>query len=122
VIRTVLQMRVRPGRTAEFELAWRTAAAVAARYPGAGRQTMLRDPADPLQYTITADWATREDLTRYQRGPDREALSAVLERLRQSAVKSLLDVVCHVDPVPAAATVPAPAPVSAPTKEGTART
>jgi heme-degrading monooxygenase HmoA len=112
VIRTVLEMRVREGRTQEFERVWRTAAAVAARYPGAGRQTMLRDPGDPLVYTITADWETREDLTRYQVSRDREELSEVLERLRESAAKGLLDVVAHVPPQPPAA--PGPAAASAP--------
>jgi heme-degrading monooxygenase HmoA len=114
VIRTVLEMRVREGRTREFEQVWRTAAAVAARYPGAGRQTMLRDPGDPLVYTITADWETREDLSRYQGSRDREELSQVLERLRESASKSLLEVVSHVAPAPAAVPVPGAPSVPAP--------
>jgi heme-degrading monooxygenase HmoA len=113
VIRTQLRMRVREGRTEEFERVWLAAAAVAARYPGAGRQTMLRDPDDPLDYTITADWAGPADLTRYQRSADREALSAVLERLRASAVKGLLEVVAHVDAAPDPAAAPVTAPVTA---------
>ncbi|MBM9508200.1 antibiotic biosynthesis monooxygenase family protein [Actinacidiphila acididurans] len=110
-------MRVREGRAADFEQAWRAAAVVAGRYPGAGPQTMLRDPNAPLCYTITADWASREDLTRYQDSGDREALSAVLEELRESAAKSLYEVVAQVPPAaPAAgpASVPAPAPAQAP--------
>jgi antibiotic biosynthesis monooxygenase (ABM) superfamily enzyme len=96
VIRTVLDMRVREGCAADFERAWQAAAAVASRYPGAGPQAMLRDPGAPLHYTITADWASPEHLTAYQRSPDREALSAVLERLRESATKSLFEVVAQV--------------------------
>lgn len=112
MIRTVLDMVVRAGCAEAFERTWRDAAAVAAGYPGAVAQTMLRDPTDPLRYTITADWDSRESLSTYQRSADREALSAALERLRESASKSLLDVVAHVSsPV-----TPAP-----PTK-GTVRT
>jgi quinol monooxygenase YgiN len=107
VIRTVLEMRVREGCAARFEQAWQAAAEVSSHYAGAGPQTMLRDPGAPLCYTITAEWATREDLAVYQRSQDRQALSAVLEELRESATKTLLEVVAH---------VPAPAPI----KEGTA--
>lgn len=116
MIRTVLDMRVRAGCAEAFEHTWRDAAAVAAGYPGAVAQTMLRAPDDPLRYTITADWDSRESLSAYQRSADREALSTALERLRESAVKSLLDVVAHV-PSPAA-----PAPAPAPTTKGTVRT
>ncbi|HEY5836877.1 antibiotic biosynthesis monooxygenase family protein [Streptomyces sp.] len=107
MIRTVLEMRVREGCAAEFEHAWQSAAAVASRYPGAGPQTMLRDPRAPLHYTITADWASREDLTVYQKSLDRQALSEILERLRESATKSLFEVVAHVTaaPVPREGTV-----------------
>ncbi|WP_225849170.1 antibiotic biosynthesis monooxygenase [Streptomyces sp. HPF1205] len=126
MIRTVLEMRVREGRTAEFEQVWRTAAAVAARYRGAGRQTMLRDPVDPLAYTITADWATREDLGRYQSSRDRQELSEVLERLREAASKTLLEVVAQVAPAPApvgedvstTAGAPAREPVTVDAQEG----
>lgn len=127
MIRTVLDMRVREGRAADFERAWRAAAVVAGRYPGAGPQTMLRDPNAPLCYTITADWASREDLTRYQESADRQALSAVLEELRESAAKRLYEVVARVPPgapaagpdsaagaVPDRAGVPAPAPGPSP--------
>jgi antibiotic biosynthesis monooxygenase (ABM) superfamily enzyme len=111
VIRTVLEMRVREGCEADFERVWEDAAAIASRYPGAGTQTMLRDPGSPRLYTITADWSSREDLTAYQKSPDRQALSNLLEQLRDSATKSLLEVVAH---------VPAPAsPLT--TEEGTAR-
>lgn len=109
MIRTVLEMRVREGCERDFERVWEDAATIASRYPGAGTQTMLRDPGAPHVYTITADWATREDLTMYQQSPDRQALSAVLEQLRDSATKSLLEVVAHVTASPLT------------TKEGTAK-
>ncbi len=107
MIRTVLEMVVREGCEPDFERAWQAAAAVASRYPGAGPQTMLRDPEAPSHYTITADWETREHLAAYQQSPDRQALSAVLEQLRTSATRTLREVVAHV-------TVPSPA------EEGTA--
>lgn len=113
MIRTVLKMCVRAGCAEEFEQVWRAAAAVSRHYPGAGPQTMLRDPRAPLRYTITADWATREDLTVYQKSVDREALSAALERLRESASKNLYEVVAHVTAA-APVTVPAPAPPTSP--------
>ncbi|MFE4370219.1 antibiotic biosynthesis monooxygenase family protein [Streptomyces sp. NPDC056835] len=104
MIRTVLDMKVREGCATAFERAWRDAAAVAAGYPGAIAQTMLRSPDDPLRYTITADWASRASLTAYQLSEDRKTLSATLDQLRESAAKSLLDIVAHVSsptaPVP----------------------
>ncbi|WP_320783987.1 antibiotic biosynthesis monooxygenase family protein [Streptomyces sp. CRN 30] len=108
MIRTVLDMRVRPGCAEEFERTWRESAAVAARYPGSLGQTMLRAPDDPLLYTITADWSSRGDLAGYQLSADRVALSAALDRLRESAAKALLEVVAHVDPAAPAASGSAP--------------
>jgi quinol monooxygenase YgiN len=96
MIRTVLEMVVRPGCAGDFERTWQAAAARASHYPGAGLQTMLRDPESPLHYTITADWDSREHLAAYQRSADRQALSAALDRLRESATKSLREVVAHV--------------------------
>ncbi|MCP3760580.1 antibiotic biosynthesis monooxygenase family protein [Streptomyces sp. TBY4] len=109
MIRTVLDMQVREGCAAAFERTWRDAAAVASRYPGAVSQTMLRSPKSPLHYTITADWQTHEDLAGYQGSQDRQALSATLDQLRESATKTLLEVVAHVG-------------AAAGTQEGTVRT
>ena len=128
MIRTVLEMAVREGCERDFERAWLAAAAVTSRYPGAGPQTMLRDPGQPRNYTITADWETREHLAAYQQSPDRKELSAVLEGLRESATRTLREIVAHVpahDPAHVPAQVPAPAhvpaPVPSPAEEGTAR-
>lgn len=96
MIRTVLDMKVRDGCAAAFERTWQDAATVASGYPGAVSQTMLRSPEDPLRYTITADWDSPESLTAYQHSEDRKALSATLDLLRESATKSLLEVVAHV--------------------------
>ncbi|CAL9376531.1 hypothetical protein SUDANB145_00980 [Streptomyces sp. enrichment culture] len=115
MIRTVLDMRVRPGLAEKFERTWREAAVVTARYPGSLGQTMLRAPGDPLQYTITADWSSREELARYQTSADREALSAALDPLRESAAKALYEVVAHVAPGS-----PAPAPPEPAQQRGTA--
>ncbi|MFI1864644.1 antibiotic biosynthesis monooxygenase family protein [Streptomyces jumonjinensis] len=103
MIRTVLTMKVREGCAEAFERAWRDAARVAGDYPGCLGQTMLRSPEDPLRYTITADWASSESLTAYQLSEDRKSLSATLDRLRESATKSLLDIVAHVSPPTASA-------------------
>ncbi|MFJ9084534.1 MULTISPECIES: antibiotic biosynthesis monooxygenase family protein [unclassified Streptomyces] len=89
-------MKVRDGCAEAFERTWRDAAAMTSDYPGALAQTMLRSPDDPLRYTITADWDSRENLAKYQLSEDRKALSATLDQLRESATKSLLDVVAHI--------------------------
>ncbi|MGW3730720.1 antibiotic biosynthesis monooxygenase family protein [Streptomyces sp. NPDC000851] len=112
MIRTALDMRVREGCTDAFERTWRDAAEVASRYPGSIGQTMLRGAEDPLRYTITADWETAEHLARYQRSEDRQALSAALDQLRDSATKTLFEVVAH---------IPSPSPSeTSPTEKGTA--
>jgi len=95
MIRAVLSMVVREGAEAEFEREWLAAAAITRNEPGAIRQTMLRDPGTPRHYTICADWAAPLHLSAYQQGPHRRALSAALEPLRESASRSLLEVVAH---------------------------
>ena len=54
-VRTVLRMRTREGCEAEFEAAWRRAAAEISRVPGNLRQELGRDVDDPRTFLITAD-------------------------------------------------------------------
>jgi heme-degrading monooxygenase HmoA len=98
VIRTVLTMVVREGSEEVFEREWIAAAGQIRDLPGSISQTMSRDIAAPRTYTITADWETRADLAAYQDSPHRVALSAVLDTLRESATRSLFDVIAHVTP------------------------
>lgn len=97
MIRAVLSMVVKDGCVADFEREWLAAAAITRDEPGAIRQTMLRDPRMPRHYTISADWAEPAHLTAYQRSPQRLALSAALEPLRESATRNVLEVVAHLE-------------------------
>ncbi|CAN3983659.1 antibiotic biosynthesis monooxygenase family protein [Kitasatospora purpeofusca] len=109
MIRTTLSMVVRPGREREFERTWLAAAEQSSRQPGALGQALLRDPREPRHYTVTADWATHEDLAAYQASDHRVALSTALEQLRESAARSVLEVVAQLPPAPPAPTPPPPA-------------
>jgi heme-degrading monooxygenase HmoA len=63
---------------------WRGVAAAIARQPGVRRQELLRDPADPRAFVVSADWESAEAFHRFQDGPDREAVTAPLHALRES--------------------------------------
>ncbi|WP_406088508.1 putative quinol monooxygenase [Kitasatospora purpeofusca] len=109
VIRTTLSMIVRPGREREFERTWLAAAEQSSRRPGALGQALLRDPSEPRHYTVTADWATHEDLAAYQASDHRVALSTALEQLRESAARSVLEVVAQLPPAQPPSAQPPPA-------------
>lgn len=96
MLRTVLRMTVRAGCTEEFRAAWSRTAQVAAALPGSVAQALLSDPADPAVHLIMADWADRASLDAFQNSPHRRELSAQLDRFRESADKSVLDVVEYV--------------------------
>ncbi|WP_327287042.1 antibiotic biosynthesis monooxygenase family protein [Streptomyces sp. NBC_01198] len=100
MLRTVLRMTVRAGCTEEFREAWSRTARVAATLPGSLAQALLSDPADPAVHLIMADWADKASLDAFQNSAHRHELSAQLDRFRESAEKSVLDVVAY---VPAAA-------------------
>ncbi|NUS13146.1 MAG: hypothetical protein HOY69_17390 [Streptomyces sp.] len=94
-------MTVRAGATEEFRRAWSHTAQAAAAMPGSVGQALLCDPADPAVHLIMADWADQASLDAFQNSPDRRELSARLDTFRESAEKSVLDVVEY---VPGAAT------------------
>lgn len=77
--------------------------------PGALGQALLRDPSEPRHYTVTADWATHEDLAAYQASDHRVALSTALEQLRESAARSVLEVVAQLPPAQPPSAQPPPA-------------
>jgi 2-polyprenyl-6-methoxyphenol hydroxylase-like FAD-dependent oxidoreductase/heme-degrading monooxygenase HmoA len=91
-VRTLLRMRVREGAEAEFEEAWRAAAAQIAGVPGNIRQELLRDSTDPRTFLIAADWADKAAVDAFGRSSAREALTAALRDLREDADRSTFDV------------------------------
>jgi heme-degrading monooxygenase HmoA len=102
--RTTLTMTVHEGREEQFERTWARYADRIKVMDGQYGQTLLRDLFEPRRYTVTADWASRAALRTFQKSALRAALSAELEPLRESAVKSVAHVVTS---VPARAAVAA---------------
>ena len=106
MVRTVLSMLVRPGHEAEFERIWRAAAEQIAQYAGNRGQTLLRDAAEPRWFVISSEWASREDLKRFEDSPVRKQLSADLDPLREQAAKSVQTVVVTVGGQAERSTIP----------------
>ncbi|MFE5584800.1 putative quinol monooxygenase [Kitasatospora sp. NPDC056531] len=96
MLRTVLRMTVRTGCAEEFRAAWLDSARSTAELPGSVAQTLLRDPRSPHDHVIMADWADHASLEAFQNSPARQRLSACLDRFRESAEKTVFDVVEHV--------------------------
>lgn len=96
MIRTVLSMLVREGCEQEFEQTWRASAERIARYPGNLGQTLSRDEKQPRMFVIASDWASREALQSFEGSEERVALSARLNELRESASKSVLEVIASI--------------------------
>jgi quinol monooxygenase YgiN len=96
MIRSVLSMTVREGDTEEFVRVWRPFADQVAEQPGSLGQTLAVDATQPRRFVINSDWQTAEALRAFETGPVRQALSAALEPLRESASKSVLDVIVQI--------------------------
>jgi len=99
MVRTVLSMLVRPGDEGEFEAAWRASAERIARWPGNLGQTLSRDTRQPRQYVIASDWDSVQSLREFETSAERQALSARLDRLRESAAKSVQEVLFVTPPL-----------------------
>lgn len=97
MVRSVLSMLVRAGCEAEFERLWRASAERIARHPGNLGQSLSYDQAQPRRFVIASDWASREALRAFEVSPERIALSGGLDLLRESASKSVLEVVAVVE-------------------------
>lgn len=95
-VRTVLRMRTREGCEAEFEAAWRAAAAEISQVPGNVRQELGRDVDDPRTFLITADWTDRAAVDGFGRSSARETLTAALRDLREDAARSTYEVLATV--------------------------
>ena len=95
-VRTVLRMRTREGCEAEFEAAWRRAAAEISRVPGNLQQELMRDAGDPRTFLITADWADRAAVDAFGRSSSRETLTAALRELREDASRNTSEVLASI--------------------------
>jgi 2-polyprenyl-6-methoxyphenol hydroxylase-like FAD-dependent oxidoreductase/heme-degrading monooxygenase HmoA len=96
-VRTVLRMRAREGCEAEFEAAWRRAAAEISRVPGNLRQELMRDEDDPRWFGIVSDWTDRASVDAFGRSAARETLTEALRDLREDATRSTFTVLATVD-------------------------
>jgi heme-degrading monooxygenase HmoA len=97
VIRATLSIRVKAGREAEFERAWRMIAERVRAEPGNVRQPLLRDPSDHSDYVIASDWESREAFTRFERSPAQDELTAPIRELRASASMTVREIVSHLE-------------------------
>ncbi|MGY1619797.1 antibiotic biosynthesis monooxygenase family protein [Geodermatophilus sp. SYSU D00691] len=95
-VRTLLRMRTREGCEAQFEEAWRRAAAEISRVPGNLRQELVRDADDPRTFLITADWADRASVDAFGRSSARETLTAALRDLREDASRNTYEVLATI--------------------------
>jgi quinol monooxygenase YgiN len=95
-VRTLLLMRTREGCEAQFEEAWRTAAARIAAEPGNIRQELMRDAGDPRTFLISADWADRAAVDAFGRSSSREVLTAALRELREDASRNTYEVLASI--------------------------
>lgn len=93
MIRTMLSMLVRQGEEEKFQQIWSDAARQISSFPGQRGQSMMCDLDQPRLFTITADWNSREALGAFQGSPVRVGLSAALDPLRESATKSVVEVI-----------------------------
>ena len=96
MIRSVLTMQVREGREEEFRRVWESHAPRIATRPGHRGQSFAAREGHPRTYVITGDWADRQALADFESSPDRRALSAQLDPLRESASKTVLEVLVTV--------------------------
>ena len=87
-VRTLLRMRAQEGCEAEFEAAWRRAAAEISRVPGNRQQELIRDADDPRTFLITSDWTDRAAVDAFGRSSARDQLTAALRDLREDAARN----------------------------------
>jgi heme-degrading monooxygenase HmoA len=95
-VRTILRMRTREGCEAEFEAAWRRAAAEISRVPGNRQQELIRDADDPRTFLITSDWTDRAAVDAFGRSSARDSLTAALRDLREDAARNTYEVLATI--------------------------
>lgn len=95
LVKTVLSMVVRPGCEPAFERIWAAAARSISECPGNIEQTLTRDENEQRRYVIISDWLNLDALRAFESSDERRKLSTALEPLRESATRSVLDVVAN---------------------------
>jgi heme-degrading monooxygenase HmoA len=96
VVRSVLSMLVREGCEREFEQTWRASAERIARFPGNLGQSLSHDENQRRMFVIASEWESREALRAFEGSQERIDLSARLDTLRESASKSVLQIVATI--------------------------
>jgi heme-degrading monooxygenase HmoA len=97
MVRATLYMKVKDGRGADFEFAWRVIAKEVQTAPGNLRQALARDPEDTDSFVVTSDWISREAFGEFERSPEQDELTAPLRELRASARMTVLELVIDID-------------------------
>lgn len=96
MVKTVLSIDVRPGRGPEFEKAWAALAASISYCPGNLGQALMREAGQPDRYLITSDWHNVQALRAFEASDERREMSTALEPLRDSATKTVFDIVTEI--------------------------
>ena len=97
MIRATLQMKVKPGKGAEFERAWEKIADKVRQAPGNIRQALLKDPQAADSYVLTSDWQSPEQFHAFEKSPEQDDLTAPLRELRASASMAVHQLIKHVE-------------------------
>jgi heme-degrading monooxygenase HmoA len=97
VVRATLNIKVKEGREAEFEAAWRRIAEQVKAFPGNLRQALARDTEDARSYVITTDWVSRDAFSKFEKSPEQDDLTAPMRELRESGRMVVHDLLVHVE-------------------------
>ena len=97
MIRATLNMKVKPGRGADFQRAWAAIAEKVRHAPGNLRQALLKNPDEPDSFVLTSDWQSREQFHAFERSPEQDDLTAPLREMRESASMAIHELVKHVE-------------------------
>lgn len=96
MVRTVLSMLVRAGCEPHFEQMWAAAAQAISQHPGNINQVLVRDASEHRRYLIFSDWTDEDALRAFEASPTRRLLSTALAELRESAEKTVCEVLTTV--------------------------
>lgn len=96
MIRMTLHIKVKEGRAADFERAWRKVADRVRLYPGNLGQALLRG-AGQTEFVITSDWVDEQAFHEFERSPMQDAWTAELREMRESARMTTEQLLVHVE-------------------------
>ncbi len=96
MIRMTLHIKVKEGRAADFERAWRKVADRVRLYPGNLGQALLRG-AGQTEFVITSDWVDEQAFHEFERSPMQDDWTAELREMRESARMTTEQLLVHVE-------------------------